>query len=348
MDSNSKNKLPDIAFILGMGRSGTTLLTNMLNSHPKVIATPENEFMLFSYSSFLKKRFDNETTIKAFLNLFSYNFSKIVSIWKPSADLKKDIYQLQDKTYANVCKLTYLNFPLAHKNKADVSYVIDKNPIYSLHIDKMNAIYPNSKYIVLVRDFRDNAVSRKKYGNTKDSIFMLAASWNYFYKQIFSSLKKHDINHINIRYEDLASNPENTLKTICSYLNIEYSESMLHFQEHIDKTKDYAKQNLSSEVFEKITEMHSNLYKDVNTNRVKSYEKELDTKEISILNFFCKEYGKKFNYIDDNSVLVTDSKFLWKLNFFFTNSKLNLYYNLKNLYFRLPVSLRLKFLKKKL
>lgn len=329
-----------------MGRSGTTLLTNMLNSHPNVIATPENEFLLFSFSSFLRKQFDNETTIKSFINLFSYNFSKIVSIWRPSGHLEKDIYQLQHKTYANVCKLAYLNFPLAHKNKQDVNHVIDKNPIYSLHIDKINTVYPDAKYIVLVRDFRDNAVSRKKYGNTKDSIFMLAASWNYFYDKIFASLKKHNIRCITIRYEDLASDPENTLKTICSYLNIKYSENMLHFQEHIDKTKDYAKQNLSSDVYNKITEMHSNLYKDVNTNRVKAYEKELSEEEISVLNFFCNDYGKKFNYINENRSGLNDSKFSWKLNFFYTNAKLHLYYRLKNMYFKLPVGLRLQFLKK--
>ncbi len=343
MSTNTENTLPDISFIVGMGRSGTTLLTNMLNSHPFVIATPENEFILFSFHSFFGKKFTNQKTITSFTNMFSYNFSKIVSIWKPSENLTHDIQKLKNKTYANICKLAYLNFPLANKNVSAVTHVVDKNPIYSLHIDKINRVYPDAKYIVLVRDFRDNAVSRKKYGNTKDSIFMLAASWNYFYKKIFSKLNQLNINYITVRYEDLASDPESTLKNICHYLKIEYSENMLQFQHQIDKTKEHAKQNLSDSVFNKITEMHANLYKEVNTNRVNAYEKELNQEEILALNFFCNEYGQKFNYINHQAKAVT---FLWRLKFLLANTKLRIYYTLKNVYYRLPLNLRLKFLEK--
>jgi hypothetical protein len=346
LNNNPENNLPKIAFIVGMGRSGTTLLTNMLNSHPEIISTPENEFILFSFSTFLKKNFNIAAHIQSFINLFNYKFSKIVSIWEPSPELKNDIQNLKEKNYANCCKQVYLNYPLANKNKNTVKLVVDKNPIYSLHLPKLNIVYPDAKYIVLIRDFRDNAVSRKKYGQANDSIFKLAASWNYFYEKIFADISKYHLDHLIIRYEDLASNPETTLQKICSYLDIKYSENMLHFQSQISKTKDHAKQNLSNDVFNKITQMHANLDKAVNTNRINAYENELNMEEVSILNFCCKEFGQKFNYLNHNIVDSVSNKFSWKSNFLMSKIKVLTYYALKNIYFKLPVKLRMVFLKK--
>lgn len=316
----------------------------MLNSHPEIISTPENEFLLFSFSSFLKKDFTITSTIRSFVDLCSLNFSKIVSIWKPSQELQADIETLKEKNYGNVCKLVYLNYPLAGKNKQSTRYVIDKNPIYSLHIPKLNTVYPKAKYIVLVRDFRDNAVSRKKYGKANDSIFKLAASWNYFYEKIFADISKLNPDHMIVRYEDLAADPENTLKKICSHLGIEYAENMLHFQGLISKTREHAREHLSHEVYDKITQMHSNLDKDVNTNRVNAFEKELSREEVSILNYCCREFGTRFNYL--SSTENYPAKFSWKYHYFTAKLKVVTYYRLKNLYFKLPVSLRILLLKK--
>jgi hypothetical protein len=344
LNTTEENSLPKAAFIVGMGRSGTTLLTNMLNSHPEIIATPENEFMLFSYSTFFNKNFSITSNTKAFVDMCSYNFSNIVSIWKPSVELSADINNLKEKSYANVCKLVYLNYPLANKNKITAKYVVDKNPIYSLHIPKLNRVYPDAKYIVLIRDFRDNTVSRKKYGKTNESIFKLAASWNYFYEKIFADISKYHTSHMILRYEDLANDPEQALNKICLHLGISYSESMLHFKDLISKTREHAKQNLSNEVYQKITEMHSNLDKEVNTNRINAYEKELSTEEILILNCCCEKLGKQFNYLSPDE--PTAYKLSWKLKYFVAKSKVILYYRLKNIYYRLPVKLRLAFLKK--
>ncbi len=123
---------------------------------------------------------------------------------------------------------------------------------------------------------------------------------------------------------------------------------MLHFQGLIGQTKDYVnvKQQLSNEVYTRIAEMHSNLAKDVNTNRINAFEKELTKEEISILNFCCKEYGQKFDYISNNKINSNDIKLIWRLQFLFARIKVSTYYTLKKLYFKLPVSIRLLFLQK--
>ncbi|MBK6985223.1 MAG: sulfotransferase [Bacteroidetes bacterium] len=179
-----------MTFIVGMGRSGTTMLTNMLNLNPNVIACPENEFVIFSMTDFKDKDFTDKTVINEFVNLFEYKFSKIISFWKPGKELKQSILNLNNKSFANVCKQVYLNYPFVINKPENVTCIVDKNPIYSLYLNELNTLFPNSKYIILTRDYRDNALSRKKYSDKETSIFTLGASWNYYYKCIFKSVKK--------------------------------------------------------------------------------------------------------------------------------------------------------------
>lgn len=66
-------------FIVGIGRSGTTLLMSMLNAHPSIQAAPEINFFNFFYSQWKNKQTFSEEDyklIERFLNSFSsVNFS---------------------------------------------------------------------------------------------------------------------------------------------------------------------------------------------------------------------------------------------------------------------------------
>lgn len=338
--------LPNIAFIVGMGRSGTTLLTSMLNMNPEIIATPENEFIAFSYSPFVFKDFNNPDVLKSFLNIFNFAFSSVITIWKPK-NLNNDAFQLKIKSYSNICKLVYLNYPLSQKNKQNVKWVIDKNPSYSLHINKLNTVFPNAKYIVIVRDYRDNIVSRIKYSDNFVSIYSLAAAWNYFYKKIYKSIEQNNLSFHLVRYEDLVNFPTESLQEICNYLGVTFTDEMLKFQDFAKHLKAHAKVNVSEEKFMKINSMHANLDNEVNTNRVEAYKDELSLSDISFLDYVCSKNGNKFNYsVFENNVKRISIKELlkYKSSYF----QVVVFYFFKILYYRLPVSFRLIFIKKRI
>ncbi|HKC68558.1 MAG TPA: sulfotransferase [Bacteroidia bacterium] len=343
MDLQNNNKLPEIAFIVGMGRSGTTLLTNILNSHNNLISTPENEFMLFTYSSFRHKKFNSLPTIQSFITIFNYNFNKESSIWKPLPKLKQDIITLNNKNFGNVCKSVYVNYPFI-KDKQNITCIIDKNPIYSLYINKLNKVFPSAKYIVLVRDFRDNILSRKTHAKSKSSIFDLANSWNFYYEKIFSDLKKNKLNYHLIRYEDLVSHPKETLTTLCQFLEIDYSNTMLGFQGLSTEMMQHVKLNEGQQAYKEITQMHANLKNQINATRVRAYEQELSTNEITISNYICNKLGKEFNYIAKGP---TEVELAWRLHKMFSQLKIKIYYLWRSIYYSLPISIRLLFLNKK-
>lgn len=338
---------PRIAFIVGIGRSGTTMLTSMLNMHPEMIATPENEFILFSYSSYAYKKFNDPRVVKSFIRMFDYNYNHVINIWKPAPDFEEGITQLRDKDFASVCKLAYLYYPLSQKHRSAVKWVVDKNPSYSLHMPLLNRLYPEAKFIVIVRDYRDNVVSRRKYSDKAVSLFNLAAAWNFYYKNVFRSVKKLGLSAHIVRYEDLAQAPEKTLRSLCNYLGTEYDPEMLQFQSFSKKIKDHARVAVSGEKFEKISSMHSNLDKEVNTDRVDAFRQELSPAEISLLDMACHKYGKQFNYQPAEESTSSGATFADRLKYRYAYCQVVAFNFIKELYYKTPVSLRLRFKQKR-
>lgn len=333
-----------MTFIVGMGRSGTTLLTNMLNLNPSIIACPENEFVLFTQSAFKNKDFESESTVNSFVNLFNYKFSKIISFWKPKPELKNSISRLKNKNFANVCKQVYLNYPFAKNSPGKISWIIDKNPIYSLYMDDLHQLFPESKFIVLTRDFRDNVLSRKKFSDKKSSLYTLAVSWNYFYDSIFASIHKNKLDYTLLRYEDLVDHPTESLQKLCAFLHIEFDEQMLHFQDLSKDIKSYIKQNLTDSEFSKLTAMHHNLEKTINKDRVESYRKELTGYEISILDYICAKHGNSFNY---KPISLFNPTWLTKIRTWMSYIKIKTYYCLHSMSYKIPLGIKLLFAVKK-
>ncbi len=344
MDTIGKNNLPAIAFMIGMGRSGTTLLTNMLNSHPKVISSSENEFILFAQESFKNKDFSKEDVVNDFMDLFAYNFHSEPSIWVPAQKIKEDIKAAADKSFANVCKLVYMNYPLAGQ-KQTVSLLVDKNPAYSLHKKTLHALFPSAKYIVLVRNYKDNVLSRKKYAYKPTSVFELGVSWNFYYQQILKDVTELKTQPHLMRYEDLVKEPKETLQKMCMYLDIDFMEEMLHYKEKAGEMRKLLKEN-TGEKFEKVMEMHGNLESDVTTDRIDAHEKELSAEENAILDYICYNTARQFGYAPKEKSKPA-GKTAWALKKSYYQLKMKTYLLKQKVYYNLPISLRLAFLKKK-
>ncbi|MCX6283966.1 MAG: sulfotransferase [Bacteroidetes bacterium] len=78
METADLRKIP-LFFILGRPRSGTTLLTSLLNAHPNVRIAPEFPILFFLYQRFKKVKVWDETTIRSFVDHVFY-FSKFIML----------------------------------------------------------------------------------------------------------------------------------------------------------------------------------------------------------------------------------------------------------------------------
>ena len=151
-----------LVFLVSRGRSGSTMLQNILDAHPNICAPLESKFVLHLKSKYKNISHWNNKTINQFITDL-YTNRKIRLFWNID---KKNLYDLfsqyKIESFADACKIIYLSFPSVH-TKNNVTVIIDKNPAHSRFIYELYTVFPNAKFIHLVRDPRATTNSLNTY-----------------------------------------------------------------------------------------------------------------------------------------------------------------------------------------
>ncbi|WP_285164407.1 tetratricopeptide repeat-containing sulfotransferase family protein [Shewanella goraebulensis] len=192
-------------FIIGMPRSGTTLVEQILASHTEVGATDELPFM---------ERF----ALKMDMNGgYQSQLSQLSNI---------DAIQLREQYLTEVNKY-FIESP---------SYFIDKNPNNFLHIGLIKTLFPNAKIINVIRNAVDNGLSVFK------QYFSLGHEYSYSFDHIESywqhyldlmahwdKLYPDEIQHIC--FEKLVLEPDTQIQQILDYCGLSTQAKCFTFYE---------------------------------------------------------------------------------------------------------------------
>ena len=193
-------------FILGMPRSGTTLVEQILSSHPKVFGGDELNFL----PKLLSKYFYNKAE-----NLFLENINNI----------KRDKLKEIGQEYIN--KLKNIS-----NNSERVS---DKLPINFKWIGLIKIMFPNSKVVHCIRSPRDNCISIFKtyFTNTNLNFAYNLKEISEFYK-LYNDLMIHWKNIlkefvIDIEYEEIIHDPEQQIRSLLKSCDLGWNINCLKF-----------------------------------------------------------------------------------------------------------------------
>jgi hypothetical protein len=308
-------------FILSTGRTGSTLLSSMLNMHPEILSVSEEPFAYNLYPKYKNVTNWTDDTIEQFCYDF-YLFSE--GKLEPQFGKKDDIVKLLKKhqsilTGEYAIKLAYFAF-FPNKNKDAVNTIVDKELIFHYVLDKVVSYYPKSKFIILHRDPRDNVLVKLKRAKVKGrgaSLFYFAKFWNYTYKTLDKKLQKISSDKfIHVKYEDLVSKPEQTLQVICKFLNINYHKDMLMFNERFNQEMNSDNSLLENSVKNHISILHQGLTQKVNTDKLGLWKKDLSTAENNIIWSICGEIAKKNGYFEDGCKKVSYFKLSYLYDWF--------------------------------
>ncbi|MBT9317471.1 sulfotransferase family protein [Leptothoe spongobia] len=193
-------------FLVGAERSGTTLLRLMLNYHPKV----------------------------TWCNEFEYAVDRIGQDGWPNLNKYYDWLEthriFQDSHFEIDTSLTYpqlvnsfLYQRLIRDDKSIVGATVHR------HFERLPKIWPNARYIHIIRDGRDVArscIGMGWAGNVWCGVERWISAekiWEEFSQQLAPEQK------LEVVYEDLIVNYVDTLKRICSFLGVEYDSVMLDY-----------------------------------------------------------------------------------------------------------------------
>jgi hypothetical protein len=147
----------------------------------------------------------------------------------------------------------------------------DKTPAYIGHVDRLAAIWPDARFVVLVRDGRDVALSVMGVPFGPNNAWAAARSWARAVQQGREAAARYPGRVLEIRYEDLVTNPEHEVVTTCNFLGLEYSPQMLAI-EQTDRSK----------VVEDQASWFTNVWAGITTAAVGKWRTELTPRQVEV------------------------------------------------------------------
>jgi len=217
-----KNNYP--VFICGFPSGGTDLLKNLLNAHERIFLNGEMPFLYnlpakgYTYNTILGSQAELEEFRK---------FLKRVDVWNNLENINGN------ELFAPVKVPEALKYFFNNKDKPTWG---NKTPQNTEHINDLIKLFPRAKFVIIIRDIRDIALSwKKKWG--KDML-LCAHKWNERMSLMKQSVENNKNDFIVIKYEDILTNLESEMRKICTFLNLEWDEKIIHYEKYLNETKE--------------------------------------------------------------------------------------------------------------
>ena len=336
-------------FIIGIGRSGTTILNKILNSHPSIHSLPEANFLVFFLNDFKDiKQFKTEHIELIFeqISIFSLSHPLVGYEFDINTSKKKliDIVSKTSLSYEQLCKIIYSEFKVGGNDKTAATILIDKNPSYTLFVDEIASCLPEAKFIFLVRDYRANILSRKQSVYLKSpEVAFNAYRWKLFNQTALNFAKKNKNKVLLLRYEDLVVDSEREIKRMCEFLGVKSEDVNTGVTQ--EYKIDFSNYNIDSKYEERFKKKYSDLNRPLNSARLNSWETQLSPSEIQICDVMCSGFTAELGY---NAFVKLNwfDKVKVKISHLFSIMKAQMDVKKDFVIYYLPVNFKLKRLKK--
>ncbi len=214
---SSRSKAP--VFVLGCGRSGTTLLYHMLLSSGNfaVYRTESNVINL------LEPRFGDLSVAR--------NKRRLLDAWYETrlytlSELEKA--PLEERVMAE-CRnggdfLSIIMEQMARKQ--GVERWADTTPEHLLHLHRIKETIPNALIIHIIRDGRDSALSTDKQGYIRrlpwdktPSVMVAGVYWEWMVNKGRKDGRDLGADYTEVRFEELVGSPRETLTRLGSFID---------------------------------------------------------------------------------------------------------------------------------
>ena len=211
-------------FITGLWRSGTTLLSRIIDSFENYSVTYDTlHFMRFIYYELDK--ISNNTEFKF---LIYKNQNRINSRY--NLDISFDSVIHKYKFNSNKAKIYDALMRCIYKDTINWG---EKSNLESSSIENFLKLFPKGKVIFLIRDPRAVLYSWKKYTNSPKPSYLNSVINSYINLERAKKYMNNE-NILILKYENLISKPTKEIQNICNFLNVKFSKKYLN----LDLLKD--------------------------------------------------------------------------------------------------------------
>ncbi|HEY7755229.1 MAG TPA: sulfotransferase [Actinomycetota bacterium] len=224
MSSPDRSIAPPL-FVVGCGRSGTTMLRLMLDSHPDLAVPWESHFIVAMWKD--RRRYRSASGVDAERMVRDIADSPMFGQWEvPDEVLRRRVEALERPSFSDVIDAVFMSYADSrHKRRW-----ADKTPAYVRSIPLLARLFPGSRFVHVIRDGRDVALSYLSVPWGPSDIWLAARRW----EQDVSAgrrdgAKLPSSRYLEVRYEDVIRDPRAALERICAIADLPFDERMLEY-----------------------------------------------------------------------------------------------------------------------
>ena len=218
-----------VPFVVGVGRSGTTLLRMMLDAHPLLAIPPETHFVLPFIQASGHLRFSPRIACRTIIDDERRRWP---DFGLDEADLLARFEALEPLNTSDALRAFFLLYAEKHGKPRWG----DKTPDYVRKMKKIQRTLPEARFVHVIRDGRDAGLSQKarvvKRGREPVPPREMARRWRKrLLKAREDAAEIAPSDYLEVRYEDLISDTESVLRRVCELIDLEYDPAMLDYHE---------------------------------------------------------------------------------------------------------------------
>ena len=219
-------------FIVGCYRSGTSVMRLMLSVHPRIYISRETNYIdrigatLRSFGN-LEER---DNLLRLHREIGSYLLGER---WDTLPDFSELVEWTRSygHSYSSIVTF-YGTWGAWREGREELLYWGDNTPRYVHSMSFLKHLFPQAKFIHMVRDPRDVVASASRLPLGGKTPLGIAYDWE---RALLSGLTAEASwgaqGILRVKYEDLVASPKETMKRICHFLEVEFHPEMLTFHD---------------------------------------------------------------------------------------------------------------------
>lgn len=209
-------------FIVGMPRSGTTLLTSILSAHPRLGISPESHYLSYWIPNYRHLNLADKQEFQQFWQTLST--SRRFSYFDVDAEIV--LARIRAEGGSPCHRTVFTAWMTAYAERIQKPRWGEKTPLHYQHLPQLLSWFPQAQILWMIRDPRAVAASLLDMTWASDYVHIHARQWCES-TQLFETSWSQDPRVRLVAYERLVQSPQAVVKELLEFLQEDYVDNLI-------------------------------------------------------------------------------------------------------------------------
>jgi hypothetical protein len=277
----------DPIFIVGANRSGTTLLRLILNAHSRIGIPDEVAYFNSHFAGVPIERWRTpglETReYRAFVERFLARICATLQL-ADCGTVEREVLENGPYDFRRPYQLVLEHWARQHGKERWG----EKTPGNLFYVDAIREMFPDARFIHMVRDPRAGVSSMRRTSFLADDVIINALNRQKYMREGLKQQARMASTGtwMQVRYEDLVTQPERIVRALCEFLREVFEPDMLNFHRDAERFMNpKAADDFNQAATQPIVKSKS-----------ESWQDELTAREVAAIETICGDSMQAFGY----------------------------------------------------